>query len=266
MLQSRYTTKANAKIDFPMSRKRYLSSWKIFRAISDENIVTASHILSLPAWGDVSSVVDFGCGDGLITKALVLKSPQNIDKITLVDPDTEMLLEADIHLKEIGLVPDLRSVNAKFEDCVGYYTRDADVILAIHLVYLLSEESFKLLIDSLPVGKKMIVILDEANSIFSRLWEFTAPKYARRSEIVRNYLGSQPAGLSIEKSLITSKIISPLIARQEIKSALLSLLSYSDYSLMTPEVQNKVENTVSESLNGRFAECTSACYQITRLS
>lgn len=266
MLQSRYNTVVNAKIDFPMTRERYLSSWKIFRAISDENIVTAGHILSLPVWRDVSSVLDFGCGDGLITKALVLKSPQNIDKVTLVDPDTEMLLEAEIHLKEIGLVPDMRSVNAKFEDCVGYYTQEADIILAIHLVYLLTEESFKLLLDSLPVGKKMILILDEANSIFSKLWGITAPKYAKRSEAVRNYLNSQPAGFSIEKSLITSKIINPLIARQEIKGALLSLLSYSDYSLMNTELQNVVEKTVSGSLCGRFAECTSACYQITRLS
>ena len=266
MITSKFVTVKDKKIDFPMTRERYLSTWKVFRSISDENIITANHILSLPSWDQVNTILDLGCGDGLITKSIVLKSPEQVDKVILVDPDKEMLDEAYIHLTEIGIVPDVERVSSKFEDCVNKYIAQTDIVLAVHLVYLITPESFRVLIDSLPVGKKMILVLDHEGSVFTKLWKHTAPKYAHRSAYVRKYLDNISSDYSIQRSVITSKIINPLKQRPDIKDAILSLMCYSDYSLMGVNSRQFVDACVASNVTGRFVECASACYEIFKLS
>lgn len=253
------------KIDFPMTRERYLSTWKVFRSISNENHITANHILSLDSWENINSILDLGCGDGLITKSIVLNSPEQINKVILLDPDKEMLDEAYLHLTELGIVPDVEKEISKFEDYLNNNIINADVVLAIHLVYLITPNSFRSLIENLPIGKKLILILDDPGSVFTKLWHHTAPKYIERSNYVRNYLSAISENFKIEKTTITSKIINPLIQRTDIKESLLSLMSYSDFLLMDEASRRFVENCVSENVTGRFLECTSACYEIMKI-
>lgn len=265
MIISKSNIVKDNKIDFPMTRERYLSTWKVFRSISDENHITATHILSLDSWENINSILDLGCGDGLITKSIVLNSSAQIDKVMLLDPDKEMLEEASLNLTELGVVPEVERRVSKFEDYLTNHSITVDVILAIHLVYLITPESFRLLIENLPVGKKLILVLDDEGSVFTQLWEQTAPKYVERSRYVRQYLTELHGQCSINKTTITSKIINPLIQRTDIKDALLSILSYSDFSLMDTACKNFVEACVAENVSGRFLQCTSACYEIMKI-
>lgn len=252
-------------IDFPMTRERYLSTWKIFRAISDENMITAHHLHSLDSWKNIRSFLDLGCGDGLIAKGLVLNSPDQINKVILVDPDAEMVNEAEMHLSEIGVVEEVEKHLSGFESCFDTCVAKADIVLAVHLVYLITAEVFHELIDKLPVGKKLILVLDDESSVFTKLWKRTAPKYVQRSAYVRNYLDEMSKEHSVKKTMITSKLVNPLVQRENIKEALLSLMSYSDFSLMDSDSKNFVESCVGENLTGRFVECRSACYEVTKL-
>jgi SAM-dependent methyltransferase len=265
MVISKFSVVKESKIDFPMTRERYLSTWKIFRSISDENYITARHVLSLDIWNDIESVLDLGCGDGLIMKSLVLNSPEQIEKVVLVDPDKEMLDEAVLHLSELGIVDEIQSEVAKFEDVLYKYIHSVDLILAVHLVYLVSPDVFKTLLNSLPIGKKLILILDDDSSVFTKLWRRLSPKYAERSSAARVYLQNIPDTYSVKKTTITSKIVNPLQQREDIKSSLLSLMSYADFDLMDSKSQNFVEETIQESVAGRFLDCTSACYEIKRV-
>lgn len=258
--------KEQALIDFPMTRERYLSTWKIFRSICDENAITAKHLLSLPNWNNVSSLLDLGCGDGLITKELILKSQEEITKVILVDPDEEMLNEAEIHLRELSLVKEVYAHVSPFEQIFTSYIHSVDVILAIHLVYLIERASFHTLLNSLPKDKRLVIVLDDETSIFTTLWKKTAPKYAERSEYIRGYLDKLVvnSNYSISKSVITSNLINPLTQRTDVKEALLSLMSYSDFALMDKETKSAVEQHVSNNIQGRFISCESACYEIMK--
>lgn len=265
MIISKFNKVTDTKIDFPMTRERYLSTWKVFRSVSNENQITAKHILSLDSWENVHSILDLGCGDGLITKSIVLESETDIEKVILLDPDKEMLDEAYMHLTEINLVPEVNKVVSKFEEYLANNLITTDVVLAVHLVYLITPDSFRRLIESMPIGKKLILVLDDEGSVFTKLWQKTAPKYIERSNYVRQYLLSLPKNYQIQKSKITSKIINPLKHRSEIKDSLLSLMSYSDFTLMSKDQKRFVEDCVAENIYGRFLECTSACFEILKV-
>lgn len=253
-------------IDFPMTRERYLATWKVFRAISDENKITARHLLSLDCWDGISSILDLGCGDGLILKEVVLNSPQKISRAILIDPDKQMLEEAEMHLKELALVEEIIAEVAPFEDSYFKYSSQVDIILAIHLVYLIERESFHYLLDALPIGKKLIVVLDDEDSVFTKIWKQTAFKYAERSAYVRSCLNNLSKDtFSVNKTVITSKLINPLNQRFEVKEALLSLMSYSDFLAMDAETREYVEECIRENSINSVIGCKSACYEIVRV-
>lgn len=250
-------------IDFPMTRERYLATWKIFRSISDENRITAEHITSLNAWQGVNSYLDIGCGDGLISKSIAISNQTAIEKIILLDPDAEIVNEAELHLTELNLVPKIEKHWCSFEDKYLELINKVQAALAVHLVYLISTESFHLLIDKLPVGKKLIIILDDEESVFTKLWQSTAPKYAQRSKYVRQYLDTFSAG-KINKSYLNSQIVNPLEQRFDIKDAILSLMSYSDFALMDAATKKFVEETVHGYIEDGHLSCKCVCYEITK--
>jgi hypothetical protein len=247
-----------------MPREKYLSSWKIFRAISNENEVTANHILSLKSWEDINSILDLGCGDGLITKSLVLNSEPKVNEVILIDPDKEMLDEAYLHIREINVVPDIKKELSTFENCFKNYIAQADIAIAVHLVYLISAESFLYLLNELPIGKKLIIVLDDESSVFTQLWNRTAKKYIERSNFVRKTLNSLGDKYLLNKTIITSKLINPYKKSDDIKNALLSLMSYSDYSSMNLEYQTYVKDCINKNISSDYVECKSACYELIK--
>lgn len=252
-----------AQVDYPMSRDRYISSWKVFRSISDENVVTAKHILSLSSWANVKSILDLGCGDGLIMKSLLVNSPFPIDRVTLLDIDKEMLEEAEMHVNELGLSTHVTKIEAPLQESFNIAVVGVDLILAVHIVYLISFESFVQLITTLPKRVKLIIIMDDEDSVFTMLWKITAPKYAERSSEVRKYLDQVSKKYFIKKTTIVSKITNPFAQHSEIKNSILSLISYADAFAFTEAVQQQSEQICKRFIRDGFIECTSVCYELT---
>jgi SAM-dependent methyltransferase len=249
-------------IDFPMQREVYLSSWKTFRAISDENVVTAKHILSLPTWKDGVPILDLGCGDGLILQSLITQAGAPVPEVMLIDPDKEMLLEARQHIKETHLVSTITIDQALFESVLPLYISSAEMVLAIHIVYLIKPETFLFLLQSLRPGQTLFVVLDNDDSIFSELWNVTARKYVERSQNVRRVLETPMPGYSVRKSIIRSTLVNPLSQLPDVQNGLLSLLSYADIKKLPVEAANTVKQIVAKYVEHGEVVCTSACYEI----
>ncbi|WP_430408782.1 hypothetical protein [Kordia sp.] len=257
----------NMKIDFPMTREHYVSSWKIFRAISDENVITAKHIIGLNSWNkNISRILDLGCGDGLITRELVLRSEQSFETIKLVDPDTLMINEAVDSIKNTNKVKNIERINSPFEEAFNIVSIDVDIILAIHLVYLIEKESFYNLINNLPNNVTLIIVLDSEDSIFTKLWKRTARKYHDRSLFVRDYIDNlDKKDFVINKTFINSNFVNPYERTDIEKESLLSLLSYSNYNKFNEDDKKFVSTLVKENLINNYLNCKSVCYEVTKV-
>lgn len=251
----------------------YLRAWKLFRANSDENRVTAEFVLRSALWPQKKSVdvCDLGCGDGLLLAEVLAKCP-SVNKVRLVDPDNDLLLEAEAMVEEkfpgTHVSALLNSVREGWPRCAG----NADVILAIHLVYLIEEDELQALVRNRPPNAAMFVVLDAPHSVFTELWRWTADKYFRRSkrahEVMRNSLGlSNTAPLKT----IKSKISKSLLVEHELSDWLLSILCYRN---MLEDVPAQLKDTARRILDehtdstGNFIECESLCYEFppSRLS
>src|SRR5687768_4187145 len=124
--------------EWPM--ESYLTAWKMFRLLSDENRATAQHIVSRSHWprrGSLS-LLDLGCGDGRLVEQVALLSPDPITRVTLVDPDAELLSEAEATIRETETVQEVTTIQLPLEDVDK---NGFSAILLVHVVYLLREES-----------------------------------------------------------------------------------------------------------------------------
>ena len=143
--------KPSFRNEWPMDS--YISSWKLFRHMSDENTQTARHILTRDSWpkhNDIS-ILDIGCGDGLLIKQIITKSKDAISKVYLLDPDQELINQAHLHVTEISIVDNVHVFLNKIEEKVPDCYENVDVILAVHVAYLLPENSFIEMINKLPL-------------------------------------------------------------------------------------------------------------------
>lgn len=257
----------NAKEIWPMLS--YESAWKCFRRLSDENIETALHLISRQYWPHTSDLIisDIGCGDGLLTQQIVLKVPVTVSEIRLIDPDVHFLREAFQHLSEISESPKITLKEAGAESLGPADLLDVDVVLAVHVVYLMNSDGFNNILEVMPSNVPLYVVLDEPSSIFSRLWAMCAHKYLKRSEETHKKIASLANnGYRINRSSITSHIDNPLVQREDVKDALLSILCYTDVKDFSQEEYEKVETEISKSIAGQRLLCESACYEIIRLS
>jgi hypothetical protein len=252
-----------SRTEWPM--EGYLSAWRTFRRMSNENAVTAAHLVSLPRWPRKKDTVicDLGCGDGRLLESIVVKSPEEIGEVRLVDPDGVLLREAEQCLEESGLVRVVRSTLGTAEEHCSVAARDADVVLAVHVAYLLAPDSFDAVLSQLPTGVPCYIVLDAPGSIFTTLWKTTAPKYYDRvlrvHEMLRRGRG-QPDGA---KSSIRSSIVDPLtIERKDLRDAILSILCYADTSTMSPAQLRSVEDTIRGRVVDGHLTCESVCYEV----
>jgi len=245
----------------------YLQAWKLFRDKSDENEATARFLFNQPSWPQKSNleICDLGCGDGrLLTELLALSS--NVQKVRLVDPDNDLLNEAEslIERRFVGkhIISLLKSVREDWPQCAG----EADVILGVHLVYLLEEDELQSLVKNRPRKATMYIILDAPNSIFTELWQWTADKYFRRAkrahEVIQKHLGLTAVPMT---NRIRSKIPKSLLSDHKLANWLLSILCYRN---MLNEVPDDLRSKVREILerhtdaSGKFVECESICYEL----
>lgn len=246
----------------------YMSSWKLFRCMSDENKETAKHLIKRKKWPKHNSVniLDIGCGDGLLIKQIITQCPNTINEVRLLDPDEELLREAYLHITEIDVVKSIHTYLNKIEQKVPECYEKVNVILAVHVIYLLKEESFRKMLEELPENIPIYIVLDKPNSIFTRLWKETARKYYSRSIKTHKIIEKLPSHkYSIKKSSINSCLDNPLnIDRAEIRDSILSLLCYADVRDMSTQEHNKVREEIIKVMVDGKVMCESACYEIIR--
>lgn len=246
----------------------YLSVWKNFRSLSDENEATALHLLTRTLWPRQQSIAvcDLGCGDGRLLRTLILQSSTGIATVRLIDPDQELLTEAERCVAQTNLVqcvePILGTAEELFPDCA----KGCAVILFVHVAYLMRNQGLKELLQRCPIGIPMYIVLDAPDSVFTHLWRNTAPKYYERARKSHEALKSLPQGeYSVSLSAITSRITNPMhIARSELRIAMLSMLCYADLSKDTGKMNAYVEDTLSAHTAGDFVLCESSCYEIRK--
>ena len=130
----------NPRDEWPMLS--YPRDWKTFRRLSDENIETARHLITRNHWPHASNLIitDIGCGDGLLTQQIVLKS--SVSEVRLIDPDAEFLKEAEQHLSETSGAPKIVTIQEGAETLKSEDLFDVNVILAVHVVYLMKDHVF----------------------------------------------------------------------------------------------------------------------------
>jgi SAM-dependent methyltransferase len=245
----------------------YFERWRTFRSVSDENRVTARHLLSRPRWPRKNNavIVDVGCGDGELIRQVILDSRHPIGEVRLIDPDPELLNEATKQLRGIEVLGEVSSFCGKGEELAENCYIEADVVLAVHVVYLMSGDGVGSLLEHLPSQVPLYLILDAPGSVFTRLWRRTAPQYARRAEVAHRTATSLDASrFSVAATSVVSHVENPAHLNQPARDAMISLLAYADVRTMPSEEIAWVSETIDEHVVGSQLTCESTCYEIMR--
>lgn len=251
----------------------YLEAWKLFRDVSNENEETADQLVTMSKWptNDNYQILDIGSGDGLLLKRIVTQSPTRVGHVRLLDPDKELMDQAVSNLEERLASYQISFYLSKIEDRIPTSLQDVDVILAVHIVYLLPPESFKNLLTELPFKIPFYVVLDNENSIFSRLWKKTAPKYYERAIAAHQLIKQLPRDrFKVVRTSVTSLLTNPLSyprKRIDLKNLILSILCYTDVRDRPQQELHYIENEIQKSVspaNNRL-RCASDCYEIVRI-
>jgi SAM-dependent methyltransferase len=257
----------DSRAEWPM--ETYMSAWRLFRRMSDENQLTARHLLSRRLWPRDKQglrIADFGCGDGMVIEALTLASQRPFNAIHLVDIDPELLEQGRRRVEGLGIVKNLTTIPAGAEEVVRDVTRQADAALAVHLIYLLKEAQLKSFLADLAPGVPLFVVMDQPSSVFTQLWETTAPKYHKRSLNAHEIIASlKEDNYIVERTEFNTHLINPLSLRDDIRDSVLSLLCYSDFRMLDDNTQEWVKGVLTEHSALERVVCDCACYEIVRL-
>jgi SAM-dependent methyltransferase len=247
----------------------YLAAWKAFRQAANENKRIARHLVSRPQWPRRPRlrICDIGCGDGRLLETLILEAPDELGAVVLVDPDTDLLDEAVRAVTELNLVPEVIRIPSTAESAFPSCAADSDIVLMIHVVYLMESEHFAELLGVLSTKAVTYIVLDEPESIFTTLWEKTAPKFYDRVLKAHRFIQSlPPERFQVKESKIQAEVPNPFsLPREDLRRAILSLLCYSSGALDDPRAREWIERTVNQFAvaDGKVA-CRSACYEILR--
>jgi 2-polyprenyl-3-methyl-5-hydroxy-6-metoxy-1,4-benzoquinol methylase len=257
----------DVRTEWPMDS--YLGAWKTFRQAANENESIASHLVSRASWpsGEGLRICDVGCGDGRLLETLILEPTITVEEVTLVDPDEELLNEAKRILRAETPVPQINPLLLTAEEAFPECAVDADVILLVHVVYLIESHHLIGIFNSLPFGKIVYVVFDEPTSVFTTLWEQTAPKYHERVIEAHKIIQALPRNqFDVEESSIKAEVPNPFdYSWKDVQDAILSILCYSSEALTSPHRRQWIESTIAQYVGeeGKVT-CSSACYEIRR--
>jgi len=257
----------DARKEWPI--ESYMQCWKLFRRMSDENKQTAMHLLARRHWPhrDALTILDVGCGDGLLLQAIIHLNEGSVAEVRLLDPDEVFLRQALEHITETDVVNKVRRFVGRAEHCFTAACPGVTVVLALHVVYLMGEGEFAGMLGALPPGIPLYVVLDTPGSIFTCLWKKTAERYRDRSASAHRIIEElDPVKFHVGYSTLTSSLSDPLTIKQRtVRDSILSILCYSDVSRMTSETLAWVEQQIQKhTIDGRIV-CESACYEVVRL-
>lgn len=249
---------------WPMAN--YLEAWKTFRSLGNEPDATASHVTSLTTWPsrDRLRILDIGCGDGGMIAAFVQRI-RSASMAILLDPEDGMLSEAAQRLENIRCEVDIISRVGSADEEGIILAQDADVGLAIHVVYLLPHARFRAFVQNWPSGIPLFVVLDAPNSVFAELWQQSAQDYAARSARVHQYLADEANhGLTVRRTDFSTRVANPFELETAVRSLVLSLLCYCDYDQLPRGKKIEVEQLIRKHAEGSEIVCACTCYELLR--
>jgi 2-polyprenyl-3-methyl-5-hydroxy-6-metoxy-1,4-benzoquinol methylase len=253
--------------EWPM--ESYLAAWKTFRQTANENKSIARHLTTQPSWprGKKLRICDVGCGDGRLIEAITLETQDEIAAVSLVDPDPELLDEAVRCIAEEALVPNITRTLATAEMAFPACATGHDIVLMVHVVYLIESEHLVRLLEAMPPEVVAYVIFDEPESVFTTLWRETAPKFHGRVLEAHKIMKALPrTNFAIAETKVEAQVANPFtLPREDVRRAILSLLCYSTEAADDMRTRGWIESTVSRYVdsNGQVL-CRSGCYEIRR--
>jgi len=245
----------------------YFERWRTFRSVSDENKVTARHMLSRPRWprSDNTVIVDIGCGDGELVRQVVLDSRVPVGEVRLIDPDAELLERAAKQLRGIDVVGEVSPFLGNGEELAAECCIGAHVVLAVHVVYLMRDTGLQAVLEHVPPRVPLYVVLDSPGSVFTKLWQRTAPQYARRARNAHQLVAElDRTAVAVETTSIISHVDNLSQLNQPVRDALISLLAYADVRAMPTEEYAWVNEVIGDYVVGGQLICESTCYEIVR--
>ena len=258
--------KAESQKEWPWPE--YLVAWHFFRQISNEDEETAVHLLAHNHWPERGglSAFDVGSGDGRIIEGLVhgrRVKEHHLREVRFLDPNAKLVAKAKAALR--GKIHSVESIHGHLRDRGIWPDKavDVDVVLAIHVVYLMEELELILLLAQRPKKAVLFVILDAPTSIFTQLWAETAPLYHNRSIAAHRVLTQEKYGLKMT-STILAKFPRAEIDKHPNGEWLLSMLCYRDMRSrnVSPRLLNRVHSILDKHTDstGTYVECQSNCY------
>lgn len=258
----------DSRAEWPM--ESYMSAWRLFRRLSDESQVTAEHIISRKLWPhhlpDLR-IADLGCGDGRVLEALILSSPKPVRAAHLVDINSELLEHAEYRIKGLELVDNVMTSCKSAGDAILDIANHIDAALAVHLVYLLKEHELQELFSRITAGIPLFIVMDQPSSVFTKLWERTAPKYYNRSLDAHRIISTlSKEKYAVEKTEFGTHLTNPLNLREDIRDSVLSLLCYKEIRDLDQETRSWVKNVISAHSTTERVVCDCVCYELIRLS
>ena len=242
----------------------YVAAWKTYRTLSNEDDQIAkciSRLVKIP--NPRFRILDIGPGDGRVLLRTIIRLNRMPSEVTLVEPNENFIQETMRVLNFDRFAGEITPIQQKFGDCDEQALAGHDLILCTHTAYFLDDREIEKLLGLVDAGARLIVIFDHPNSIFSSLWQRTAPNFFQNTKHHREKLDNLDSDrFFVEKSEISAEIGDPRSLRPEICNLVLSMLCYSDVEDMHEELLASVYSTISEVQREAVINCVSSVYDI----
>jgi SAM-dependent methyltransferase len=251
-------------VSYPMAD--YVAAWKVYRSRSDEDERIANHVSAIINSRDRAAlrILDVGPGDGRVLLRLLIHLSSRPREVVCVEPNPEFAEETRRRLNfyEFSDHTDIREETLGRFPSIG---RKFDVVTCTHSLYFLSDGEVETLAEYARQGALVVVVVDHQDSLFSRLWQVTAPDYhetvRRHREAIR---ALDKSGVCVRETFITAELADPSFLRPEMRDLVLSLLCYTDISEAPDDVRDEALGIISRSLIDGRLTCLSSCIELTK--
>lgn len=249
-------------LGYPMPN--YVAAWKTYRTLSNEDDQIArcvSRLVSIPH--DKFRILDIGPGDGRVLVRTIIRLNRMPSEVSFVEPNDKFARETMRGIDFDRFAGKISPIERRLEDCDDSALEGHDLILCTHTAYFLTDAEFEKLLSLVDAGSRLIVIFDHPKSIFSRLWEKTAPKFFQNTQYHRDRLDNlDTTRFVVEKSEISAEIGDPRNLRPEISNLVMSMLCYSDVEDMPHHQLLEVNSLISNAQRESMISCVSSVYDI----
>lgn len=252
------------RLGYPMPS--YIAAWKTYRTLSNEDDVIAKRLAqAIVIDRHHSKILDIGPGDGRVLVRLLIRLNDTPDKVTFVEPNDEFFVETSRAVHYADFTRELVPLNGKLMECTAEQIASHDIIICTHTAYFLSDCEMDMLLDLVRAGAKMYLVIDHPESVFSRLWQRTAPRFYERVKKHLAKIRALPANdFQISETVITAETSDPILLRPSVRNLVMSMLCYADVEDMHNEELASVQHTISSMAHEGRISCDSLFIEISR--